>query len=162
MSRSLSLAGAVIIASLIGAAIVLRPRPTAHEMLPAPAGIPAIARQVLHTKMARHEGQMRRLLTRVILLDDDGVARAAGEIFDEPSLARPVAGDELNGMLPQRFFVLQDALKAQAQKLVIASQTHDHAAMADGLAALTRVCVGCHDAYLNDSRLPSPSAEGER
>ena len=71
--------------------------------------------------MARHDVQMRALVSRVVMLDDDGVARAAGEIFDEPALARPVAGDELNGLLPDRFFVLQDELKARSRRLVAAS-----------------------------------------
>ena len=161
-ARVLSLTGAVIVATQAGAAIFLRPRATAHDTLPIPARIPAIARQALHTKMARHEAQMRTLLTRVILLDDDGVARAAGEIFDEPSLARPVAGDELNHLLPEQFFVLQDALKTHARALVVASQAHDHPALADALASLTKVCVGCHDAYLNDTTLPARSAEADR
>ena len=73
--------------------------------------------------MARHDVQMRALLSRVVLLDDDGVARTAGEIFDEPALARPIGGDELNGLLPESFFVLQDELKARARRLVIASQS---------------------------------------
>ena len=101
--------------------------------------------------MGRHDTQMRRLVSAVIVLDDDAVARVAGEIFDEPALARPVAGDELNGMLPARFFVLQDDLRSRARALVIATQQRNRAALADEFAALTKSCVACHDAYLNES-----------
>src|SRR4051812_5743193 len=81
--------------------LFLRPRPVAHEELAAPATIPPALVHVLKVKMGRHDLQMKALLTRVVLLDDDGIARAAGEIFDEPALAAPLAGDELNGLLPE-------------------------------------------------------------
>ena len=118
MAKSTTLICAVLLAVAIGLGLFLRPRPTAQDHLAAPASIPAMARQALRTKMARHGVQMRTLVSRVVMLDDDGVARAAGEIFDEPALARPVAGDELNGLLPARFFALQDELKARARRLV--------------------------------------------
>jgi hypothetical protein len=92
---------------------------------------------------------MQALVTRVVLLDDDGVARAAGEIFDEPAFARPLAGDELNGLLPERFFALQDQLHTQARQVVVASSRHDRAAVAEAFAALSRSCIGCHEIYLH-------------
>jgi hypothetical protein len=148
VTKKLTIAGSAILAAALGLGIFLRPRPIARERLAAPASIPPIARQVLRTKMQRHDAQMRALVSRVAMLDDDGVARAAGEIFDEPALARPVAGDELNGLLPDQFFVLQDELKSRARRLVIASQARNHAAMAEEFAALARSCVTCHDVYL--------------
>ena len=105
--------------------------------------------------MNRHDVQMRNVLSRVVLLDDDGTARAAGEIFDEPALARPLSGEELNGLLPDRFFTLQDELKASARRLVIASGRHDHRAMAEELGALTRTCVSCHQVFLYGDADPS-------
>ena len=105
--------------------------------------------------MARHQDQMRTLVSRVVMLDDDGIARAAGEIFDEPALARPVAGDELNGLLPERFFVLQDELKAGSRRLVAASLSKNHVAMADEFAALAKSCVNCHEVYLHGDA-PAP------
>ena len=90
-------------------------------------------------------------LSRVVMLDDDGIARAAGEIFDQPSLARPLAGDELNGLLPEKFFVLQDELRARARQLVVASQEHNHAAVAEAFGGLARTCVSCHQAYLYET-----------
>jgi hypothetical protein len=95
---------------------------------------------------------MKELVSRVMLLDDDGVARAAGAMFDEPALARPVSGDELNGMLPERFFVLQDELRARARQLVIASSRHDRAAVAAEFAALSKTCLDCHQVYKHGDR----------
>jgi len=152
MKKPATVIGSVVLAGIVGTLLFLRPRPTAHQdLLPAPTALPPAARQVLKSKMGRHDTQMRRLVSSVIVLDDDAVARVAGEIFDEPALARPVAGDELNGMLPERFFVLQDDLRSRARALVIATQQHNRAALADEFAALTRSCVTCHDAYLNES-----------
>jgi hypothetical protein len=148
VTRSITIGGSVVVASAIGLALLLRPRPVAHEELPASTFIPATVRQVVKSKMHRHEEQMRTLLSRVVLLDDDGVARAAGEVFDEPALAGPVEGDELNNLLPHRFFVMQDELRAHARQLVIASQKHDHAAVADEFASLAKTCVNCHQVFL--------------
>jgi hypothetical protein len=158
VTKSATLIGSVMLATAVGAALFLRPRPTAHERLADPSGIPEAARQVLRTKMGRHDFQMRAVLSRVVLLDDDGIARAAGEIYDEPALARPVGGDELNQLLPERFFQLQDELKAHAKKLVIASQAHNRAAVADEFAGLARTCVSCHDVYLHGSGSVSPTS----
>jgi cytochrome c' len=159
MRKTVTIAGSVILASAIGLGLFLRPKSTGQERLAEPASIPAIARQILRTKMNRHDMQMRTLMSRVVLLDDDGVARAAGEIFDEPAVARPVAGDELNGLLPARFFALQDELKSRARRLVAASTNRDHAAMADEFAALARSCVSCHQVYLHGDDTPGPAAE---
>jgi hypothetical protein len=159
VKKTVTIAGSVILATAIGLGLFLRPGSTAREELAEPASIPAIARQAVRTKMARHEVQMRTLVSRVVMLDDDGVARAAGEIFDEPALARPIAGDELNGLLPARFFALQDELKARARRLVAASTSRDHAAMADEFAALAKSCVSCHEVYLHGD---APAAEVRR
>jgi hypothetical protein len=154
--------GSVVVAAAIGLALILRPRPVAREELRASSAMPPAARQVVRSKMARHEDQMRALLSRVVMLDDDGVARAAGEIFDEPALARPIAGDELNGLLPERFFLLQDELKAGARRLVIASQKRDHAAIADEFGALARSCVNCHQVFLEGDRAALTNTEPRR
>lgn len=159
VTKGVTIGGSVVIATVIGLALILRPRPVAREELPTSAAIPPAVRQVVRSKMARHDVQMRALLSRVVLLDDDGVARAAGEIFDEPALARPIAGDELNGLLPERFFVLQDELKAGARRLVVASQKRDHTAIAEEFGALARSCVSCHQAFLEGSRTELTNTE---
>jgi hypothetical protein len=148
MTKSTVLLGSVALAAVVGLAVFLRPRAAGRESLPVPERIPAAMLQVLKTKMGRHDLQMRALTSRVVLLDDDGVARAAGEVFDEPAIARPLTGDELNGVLPERFFVLQDEMRQRARQLVRASEKHDRAAVADDFAALSRTCVACHEVYL--------------
>jgi len=154
--KSTTLIGSsVALATVVGLGLFLRPRPVARETLPASIAIPEAARQVVRSKMQRHDSQMRALISRVVLLDDDGVARVAGEVFDEPALARPVAGDELNGLLPEQFFVLQDELKSRARRLVIASQRRDHNAVADEFGGLARSCVACHQAFVLDGARPA-------
>jgi len=150
----MTLAGSFVLATIVGAAVLLRPKPVAREQLPASSTIPPAARQVVRSKMARHQAQMQALVSRVVLLDDDGVARVAGEIFDEPALARPIAGDELNGLMPERFFVLQDELRARARKLVIASGRHDRDAIADEFAGLAKGCVSCHQTFVGGPLAP--------
>jgi hypothetical protein len=149
VKRALTIGGSVVLAAVVGVAALLRPRPLAHEELPVSTTIPPAALQAVRSKMIRHEAQMKALVSRVILLDDDGVARVGGEIFDEPAIARPVAGDELNGLLPERFFALQDELRARARRLVIAAGRHDHDAMADELAGVTKSCVSCHQVFVH-------------
>lgn len=139
----------VLIAVVVGAAILLRPKPVARDELPSSPTMPPAVRQIVRSKMGRHDAQMKALMTRVVLLDDDGVARVAGEIFDEPALARPIAGDELNGLIPERFFALQDDFRAHARQLVITSAQHDRAAIANEFAALARSCVGCHAVFVH-------------
>jgi hypothetical protein len=149
MTKSLAASGSLVLAAIVGAAILLRPKPVAHDELPASTALPPAARQVVRSRMGRHEAQMKALVSRVVLLDSDGVARVGGEIFDEPTIARPIAGDELNGLIPERFFVLQDELRARARQLVIASQKHDSDAIATEFAALARSCVGCHQVFVH-------------
>jgi hypothetical protein len=150
MTKAATIVGSAALATAIGGALWLRPHATAQEHLAEPAALPPAARQILRTKMGRHDLQMRALMSRVVLLDDDGIARAAGEIFDEPALARPLGADELNSLLPARFFDLQDELRTRARRLVAASGRHDRAAVAEEFAALAKSCVACHDVYLRE------------
>jgi hypothetical protein len=149
VTKAFTIGGSLGLAIGIGLALLLRPKPIGHEDLPASVSMPPAARQVVRSKMGRHEAQMQALVSRVVLLDDDGIARAAGEIFDEPALARPIAGDELNGLIPDRFFALQDELRARARSLVAASGRHDRDAVAEEFAALARSCVSCHQVFVH-------------
>jgi hypothetical protein len=151
MKTSTIVAASTLLACAIGAAVFLRPSrsiPPGPE-LAAPEHIPPAARAVIASKMRRHAQQLPALVSAVVVLDYDGVARTAGEIFDEPQMARPVTGDELNGLLPERFFVLQDGLRAEARQVVEAAARRDSAGLADAFGALTKTCVGCHDVYLH-------------
>jgi hypothetical protein len=162
VTKSTVIAGSLVLAVVAGAAVFLRPHPSAKEELARPAAIPPAMLGILKNKMGRHDLQMKALMTRVVLLDDDGVARAAGELFDEPSVARPVAGDELNGLLPERFFVLQDELRTRARQLVAASARHDRAAVANEFAALSKTCLACHEVYLRGADVAGASPGAPR
>jgi hypothetical protein len=148
-TKTMTIAGSFVVAVGLGVAILLISRPIAREELPAPTAMPPAARQIVRARMERHEAQMKALVSRVVLLDDDGVARVAGEIFDEPLIARPHAGDELDGAIPERFFALQDELRAHARRLVAASGSHDRDAIADEFAGVARGCVSCHQVFVH-------------
>ncbi|HVU51783.1 MAG TPA: hypothetical protein VHL80_13900 [Polyangia bacterium] len=162
MTRSGVIIGAVAAGAVIGVLSFLRPKPTARDELAAPGTIPPAAVAVLRSKMVHHDAQMKTLLDRVLMLDDDGIARAAGEIFDEPALARPLLGDELNALLPERFFALQGELREHARRVVAASVRHDRAAVADELGALSKSCVACHEAYLFESGVGAAPSHASR
>ena len=157
MTKSRALVGMLAVAVLAGLALFLKPRKLGRE-LPAPGALPPAAVAVLKTKMTHHEAQMTGLLRQVLLLDDEGIARAAGEIFDEPELARPVLGDELNALLPERFFTLQGEVREHARRLAAASARHDRVAVPEEFAALSKACVGCHEVYLYDTTAHRPEA----
>ncbi len=149
-TRALLLSSTVVAIGL-GAALLLRPSRSLHrgpEMAP-PARIPPAARAIIASKMRRHAEQLPALLMNVVVLNREGVARVAGEIFDEPALARPLAGDELNGLLPPRFFELQDAMRAQARQVVAAAARPGAADLPTAFGELTRTCVACHTVYLD-------------
>lgn len=145
------IATSTLVAGAIAVALVLRPTrsiPPGPE-LAAPDRIPPAARNVIRAKMRRHAEQLPALMTSVVVLDYNGVARSAGEIFDEPALARPLTGDELNGLLPERFFTLQDALRVAARQVVDAAARRDSAKLTQAFGGLTQTCVSCHDLYLH-------------
>jgi hypothetical protein len=162
MITSKVMVGAVAVAAIVGVAVFLRPKPVARDELRPPGSIPPAALSILRSKMARHEQQMKNLLTRVLMLDDDGIARAAGEIFDEPALARPLLNDELNALLPERFFALQDELRQHARRLVAASGRHDRPAVAEEFGALSKSCISCHEVYLYETGAPPMRPEAAR
>jgi hypothetical protein len=141
------------VAVFLAVALLLRPSRTVRQTAEmAVAGrIPPAARAVIASKMRRHREQMAALIMNVVVLDYDGVGRTAGEMFDEPALARPIAGDELNGLLPEAFFQLQDGLRAHLRQVVVAAAEHDPARLANAFGEATRTCVTCHAAYLSGS-----------
>ena len=149
MKRTI-IASSTVLGCAIALALLLRPSRTIQRgpELAVPERIPPAMREVIASKMRRHGEQLPALVSKVVVLDYDGAARAAGEIFDEPGIARPVSGDELNHLLPERFFVLQDALRAGARRIVEAAARRDGVQLADAFGDLTRTCVSCHDVYL--------------
>jgi hypothetical protein len=145
------LISSTVVASVVALALLLRPSRNIHRgpEMAQPERIPAPARAVIRTKMGRHAQQMSALVTQVVLLDYEGVARTAGEMFDEPGLARPIGGDELNGLLPARFFTLQDDLRTQARQVVAAAAQQDAGRLAGAFSDLSKTCIGCHAVYLH-------------
>lgn len=153
MKKPFVIASSTLVAGAIALLLLLRPTrsiPPGPE-LPTPQRIPPALSSVIKSKMGRHGEQMRALVSRAVVLDYDGTARVAGEIFDEPALSRPIGGDELNGLLPARFFDLQDAMRAQARMMVDAAARRDSKRVAEAFGALAKSCIGCHDAYLTGS-----------
>ena len=151
MHKRIVLLSSGALAGVVALALFLRPTHTIHrgpELAP-PDRIPLAMQAVIASKMHRHAEQLPELVSRVVVLDYDGVARAAGAIFDEPLLGRPVGGDELDGVLPERFFVLQDQLQATARAAVEAAARRDPQGISTAAANLTRTCVDCHAVYLN-------------
>src|ERR1700690_82201 len=159
MQNKLVVATSTLVAGAIAIALILRPSRTIAPPpeLGAPEHIPPAARAVIRSRMQRHGEQLGALVSRVVLLDYEGVARTAGEIYDEPTLARPLTGDELNGVLPERFFVLQDDLRTEARRLVTAAARRDSGQVAGELGVLTKSCIACHDLYLHGAPDSSPA-----
>lgn len=148
--HSFVLGSTTLVAGAIAVALVLRPSgsiPRGPE-LAVPERIPPAARAAIRSKMRRHAQQLPALVSNVVALDYDGAARTAGEIFDEPELARPITGDELNALLPERFFTLQAALRSGAHQVVEAAARRDGVKLASAFNVLTGTCVACHDVYL--------------
>jgi hypothetical protein len=119
--------------------------------LPTPDYIPETARALLRKKMERHGQDARELMFGVMLLQYDVVKAAAQRISSEPRLVRPIAGgeDDLNALLPERFFVLQDESRSRAQAVATAAEKKDDKALAASYGRLVETCVSCHSAYLN-------------
>jgi len=159
MKHKLVIATSTLVAGAIAIAIILRPERSISVLpeLGTPEHIPPAARAVIRSRMQRHGAQLGTLVSRMVLLDYQGAARTAGEIYDEPTLARPLTGDELNGVLPERFFVLQDDLRVEARRLVTAAALGDSSRLVEEVGALTKSCISCHDLYLHGSAT-SPSA----
>jgi hypothetical protein len=151
MKTRLIVASSTVLGCAIAVALILRPSHTIRRgpELAAPERIPPAMRAVIASKMRRHAEQLPALVSSVVVLDYDGVARVGGEIFDEPQIARPLDGDELNGLLPERFFVLQDALRSSARRIVEAAAQRDRDRLAETFGELTKTCVSCHDVYLH-------------
>jgi len=139
-----------LVAGAIAVALILRPSRTIAPgpELATPERLTPAVRAVIHSKMSRHGEQLTQLVSRVVVLDYDGIARVAGAIFDEPTLARPLAGDELNAALPERFFEHQDALRAGAKELVTTAARRDGGRLAESFGGLMTTCLRCHDLYL--------------
>jgi hypothetical protein len=131
-------------------------QPPGGSHLPAPRHLSGTARALLHERMQRHAGQMEALGRAVITLDYRQAQELGADIAAEPMLARPLAGNatELNSSLPERFFQLQDALRASAREVSAAAAARNPDAMGDAYGRLARTCVSCHSTYLQAPTAP--------
>ncbi len=116
---------------------------------PAPDDLPPLARGLLKKRMEGHGRDQARLVMAVTLLERDVVKAIATDIAEEPRLVRPRpdARDELNSALPERFFVLQDALRLRARELAEGAGKKDDVGLARSFGQLVEACVTCHSAY---------------
>lgn len=132
-----------------------KPAPAKWSM-PAPAHLPQAARAILAERMQRHGAAMTDMVWAALFLDYDSAADIAQEIASEPRLARPFSRDasELNALLPESFFALQDELAARAEEVARVAPTKDPAALSASVGRLTDTCMRCHSAYLRDTAAP--------
>ena len=146
---NLQLLCAVGVVSLILGEAPLKAKPwTPPE---AKQSLSPLARQFLRKRMERHADDMVRLVIAATLLNRNKVQLFANELATEPRLTRPLPGDvdeDLNSTLPERFFVLQDELRARAQLLATVARGKDNDALATGVGQLLQTCITCHSAFL--------------
>lgn len=135
--------------SLFACALLAAPQQT--QKSPAPQRLSPTARAVLQHRMQGHSRDILQLVRAVVLLEYDRVAKLADSIAEDSNLARPLTGDatELNSQLPERFFKLQDELKASAHELSHAAHKRDWEAVSDAYGRMSRTCVRCHQSYLS-------------
>lgn len=122
------------------------------KRLPSPEYLPPEARLLLSDRMQRHGFDMTNLMWAMLFLENDVVAEIADGIAAGPWLVEPEPGedDQLNALLPRRFFELQGHLLDQAKALAAAARAKPANAQAVGRAfgALSETCVTCHATYL--------------
>lgn len=122
---------------------------TPDRRLERPDHLPMAARVLLSERMEHHGQAMSDIFWAVLFLDYPLADELAHEIATEPRLARPLQRDatELNSLLPETFFDLQDALSREAERLSAAAKARDPDATSEAFGALTRTCVRCHATY---------------
>lgn len=118
--------------------------------LPTPAHLPAGARMLLLERMGNHRVDMSRLSQAVLFLDHEEAGALARRIAEEPRLAEPGDADELNSLIPPRFFELQDELRERAEALAAAARKGDDAAIAKAYGRLNETCVRCHAVWMQE------------
>ncbi len=108
--------------------------------------LPETARGVLRPRMARHGEDIAALYHAVGQNDLDAARGAARRIADEPRLARPLDPADLNALIPELYFDLQEALRKDAERLAHARSTSQ---AADAFESLTTRCRGCHAVFFD-------------
>jgi hypothetical protein len=127
------------------------PRPALATELGKPKALPELAREILRSRMQHHGVELVTLIQSVVLLQHNLTEQLGTDIANEPRLVRSTSegADELNSALPERFFVLQDELRAHAKAVAGAAHRRDEPALASALGQLTETCVACHSVWLH-------------
>jgi len=145
--------GVVVTGVVAGLAVWLTPRQLRDDRhLVAPEKIPTMARAALKTRMQHHGKTVDALVWAVLLRDDPEIEAAATDVLAEAPLSRPLTDDatELNALLPERFFTLQDQLRTEAQSLKAAAQAHNRGQVSIAYGQLSQTCVSCHQVYRHE------------
>ena len=142
-------------------------KPAVKGSEPAPLDMhypPAPLRPYLRQRMAQHGDEMMKLVGSVILLERPLVKAGALRLAQEPRLARPILGGEedLNTVIPERFFVLQDELRNGARALAESADHGDDALLARRFGELSATCVSCHSAFLPPDAQSRPAQKPQR
>lgn len=111
--------------------------------------LPAVARQLLATRMVSHGHDMGDLVSAIMILDYDRIRARARGIAGDVDFARPLTHDatELNAALPAKFFLYQDALRTQTALLADAAARQSAFDVAKAYGAVSETCVQCHATY---------------
>ena len=155
---------ALLLGGAVAATIFLYPaRSLLRDVrLPPPPHLSVTARSLLHRQMRDHGSNLTWLSRAAVTFDFAAVAPLASEIAATALLARPLDDDAslLNAELPERYFQLQDALRAAAARLGAAATSADAVGVGDAYAALAKTCVACHSVYLHEpAPLPRPAPD---
>ena len=132
--------------------------------LPKPERLPATARPLWAHKRQRPGAALRDRLWAGLFHAHQSTREIALEIASEPRLARPVERDatELNALLPDAFFDLQDELLQRATDVAQLAAREDSAALANAIGGLTSTCVRCHAAYLGEGSVEASAPDDPR
>ncbi len=156
-----SFALACVLPGLLAAACASQPPPAspqrqqfANAVSPGPRlepkqPLPGAVKELLRRRMVDHTRDMSNLVSAIMVLDYPSIHTRAEAVAADANLSRPIAGDatELNSSLPERFFLYQDELRANARLLASAAERLDAQAVADAYGRVAESCVRCHASY---------------
>lgn len=119
------------------------------ERLDPPDDLPEAARAILRHRMASHAQAMGDLMSAIMILKYEQIRERAQAIADDANFSRPLTGDasELNALLPERFFELQDEMKENAKALAAAASRMSAFETAEAYGKVSETCVRCHATY---------------
>jgi hypothetical protein len=133
----------------------------AHRLTP--KHLSETVRALIWERMQTHGDDMGMLFWSMILLDQEDTKRVSEFIANEPTFARPAAGDEstINAVLPEEFFQLQTAfaVKAKAMATLANAEPPNKAELARAFGDLAATCIACHSVYMEE---PTDARESVR